>query len=124
MDTVGVVHHGVYAIWYEIARMDFFEKAGLPFSQMSRYDVHPVMVNLNQNFLAPIRYPGQVVIRTSVRSFAPRKLELSYELTSAQSGELCSTATSFHIWTGPDFKSYDIEKNHPGIYEMIVKAAT
>ncbi len=90
MDTVGVVHHSVYAIWYEIARMDFFEKAGIPFSQMSRYDVHPVMVNLNQNFLAPLRYPGRVVIRTSVRSFAPKKLELAYELTSEKGGDIFS----------------------------------
>ena len=104
MDTVGVVHHGVYAIWYEIARMDFFEKAGLPFSQMSRYDVHPV-VSLNQNFHAHT-LPRRVVIRTSV-VFAP-EFELSYELTSAQA-RTGSTAAFPHL-TGPDFKSYDIEE--------------
>ena len=52
--------------------------------------------------------------------YAPKKLELQYE-TWFQ-GTLCGTARSFHIWTGPDMKSLDMEKEHPNVYEKI-KAA-
>ena len=30
-DAMGIVHHAVYPIWYEIARMDFFEKMGFAY---------------------------------------------------------------------------------------------
>ena len=30
-DPMGIVHHAVYPIWYEIARMDFFSAVGYPY---------------------------------------------------------------------------------------------
>ena len=30
-DRMGIVHHAVYPIWYEMARMDFFRELGFPF---------------------------------------------------------------------------------------------
>ena len=31
-DPMGIVHHAVYPIWYEAARMDFFKKMGFSYS--------------------------------------------------------------------------------------------
>ena len=31
-DQMGIVHHSVYPIWYEVARTDFCKKAGLSYS--------------------------------------------------------------------------------------------
>ncbi len=124
MDAMGIVHHAVYPIWYEVARMDFFDKAGLSHVRMQEYGVDPVMVNLNMNYKAPVRYPGRVYIRTNVLSFAPKKLELGYEITVPGREEPVATATSFHIWTGPDFKAYSVEENNPEIYKLIIQAAT
>ena len=28
-DKMGIVHHSVYAIWYELARTEYFNKIGL-----------------------------------------------------------------------------------------------
>lgn len=122
-DAMGVVHHAVYPVWYEVARMDFFAAIGFPYSAMHAEGIDPPLVDLHVTYRAPAVYPGAVRIRTSIRSFAPKKLELYYETFRDGEDLPISTATTFHIWTGPDGKSLDMEKNHPDIYRKIVSAA-
>ena len=121
-DAMGIVHHAVYPIWYEIARMDFFEKIGIPYSDTHALGVDPAMVSLNLTYAAPVRYPGCVTVVTRMLSCAPKKLELGYEIWREGDEKLCAAATSFHIWTGPDMKSYNMEENDPAAWEKI-KAA-
>ena len=35
-DQMGVIHHSVYAVWYELARTDFIKKVGISYSKMGR----------------------------------------------------------------------------------------
>ena len=48
------------------------------------------------------------------------------ETVQAASGEeeavLCGTARTFHIWTGPDMKSLDMEQAMPEVYQKIASA--
>ena len=34
-DRMGIVHHAVYPVWYEVARMDYFEKMGFSYADMN-----------------------------------------------------------------------------------------
>ena len=119
-DRMGIVHHAVYPVWYEVARMDFFEKTGCGYPIARECGINPAMVDLHVRYKAPVTYPGTVTIRTKLVFCAPKKLELQYE--AFFDGRLCGSARSFHIWTGPDMKSLDMEKTHPEIYDKI-KAA-
>lgn len=96
-DPMGVVHHAVYPVWYEIARMDFFAKHGFPWAEMNELGVDPAMVNLELNYLTPLRYPGRVTVRTQLLLCEGKKLKLQYECFC---GDVCvNRATSFHVWT-------------------------
>lgn len=119
-DRMGIVHHAVYPVWYEVARMDFFEKMGFSYADMNSLGINPPMVELDLRYKAPATYPGTVTIRTKLILCAPKKLELQYEAFFGD--RLCGSARSFHIWTGRDMKSLDMEKHHPEIYGKI-KAA-
>ena len=107
-DPMGIVHHAVYPIWYEAARMDFFAKMGFSYTDMNAFGINPPMVELNLRYMAPVTFPGSVTVTAKMTMYAPKKLELQYE-TWFQ-GTLCGTARSFHIWTGPDMKSLDMDK--------------
>ncbi len=121
VDQMGAVHHSVYAVWYEAARMDFFEKMGFSFSDMNALGINPPLVDLHIQYRAPVRYPGRVSIATGIVSYAPKKLELRYALSFG--GAVVSEATTFHIWTGPDMKSLNMAEAHPDIYAKIRAAA-
>ena len=81
-DAMGIVHHAVYPIWYEVARMDFFAQLGFPYTAMHEKGINPPMVNLNVSFKATVSYPGTVTIRTRCAAFGPKKLKLAYETST------------------------------------------
>lgn len=116
-DRMGIVHHAVYPIWYEMARMDFFAKMGFSYADMNAKGINPPLVELNLKYNAPATYPGTVTVKTRMTAYAPKKLELCYE--TYFNGKLCGTARTFHIWTGPDMKSLDMERNLPEVYAKI-----
>jgi acyl-CoA thioester hydrolase len=120
---MGIVHHAVYPIWYEIARMDFFSHMGFSFDDMNALGVNPAMVDLHLQYKATATYPQRLKIITSIGQFAPKKLELFYECFAPGRDEPINTARTFHIWTGPDNRSYDIAANLPEIYSKIAAAA-
>lgn len=117
-DPMGIVHHGVYPIWYEIARMDYFAGVGYSYTDMNQEGINPPMVNLNLSYHAPVRYPGRVTVRTVCTLCEGKKLELRYNVYTAGRRTPVASATSFHIWTGPDMKSLDM-RTRPDIYEKL-----
>ena len=121
-DPMGIVHHAVYPLWYEIARMDFFDKIGMPYSDTHARGVDPAMVSFNLTYAAPVRFPGTVTVRTRLLSCAPKKLELAYEVWQEGDEKPRAAATSFHIWTGPDMRSYDMAANYPEAWDKICAA--
>ena len=121
-DRMGIVHHAIYTVWYEIARMDFFEALGFSFEESQKHGVNPAMVDLHLQYKAPATYPEKLEITTEIAEFAPRKLKLRYETKNLR-GEVINTAETFHIWTGPDGRAYNLEENLPEVYALIGSAA-
>ena len=117
-DPMGIVHHAVYPIWYEIARMDYFAGVGYSYTDMNREGINPPMVNFNLNYHSPVRYPGKVTVRTVCTLCEGKKLELRYNVYAEGRSTPVASATSFHIWTGPDMKSLDM-RTRPDIYEKL-----
>ena len=119
-DQMGIVHHAIYPVWYEIARMDYFEQVGFGYAAMHEKGINPPMVDLHVMYKEPVRYPGTVTVRTKATFAAPKKLRLHYE--TFYRDRLVCTCETFHIWTGPDGKSLDMEANLPEVYEKLIGA--
>ena len=119
-DPMSIVHHAVYPVWYEIARMDYFQKLGFGYADMHALGIDPPMVDLHVLYKAAVSYPGEVTIRTKATFCAPKKLRLHYECF--YEGKLVNIADTFHIWTGRDHRSLDLEQNLPDIYAKLTAA--
>ena len=50
-DQMGVVHHSVYAVYLEAARVDFLERAGLPYHRVEARGVFFPVVELSSRAL-------------------------------------------------------------------------
>jgi acyl-CoA thioester hydrolase len=114
-DAMGIVHHAVYPVWYEIARMDFFAQTGIPYEELHRLGIDPPMVDLHIQYFASVSYPETVTVSVRCEAFGPKKLKLSYE-TKNSAGQVVSTAQTFHIWTGPDGRSIQLPQAVPEQY--------
>lgn len=122
VDPMGIVHHAVYPVWYEIARMDYFAKLGFPYEEMHSHGINPPLVDLHLQFKATVSYPGTVTVKTRCLAFGSKKLKLGYEIYDGE-GKLVNTCESFHIWTGPDNRSLAMDQALPQVYSLIRAAA-
>lgn len=120
-DHMGIVHHAVYPVWFEIARLDFFDKIGFPFPWQNQRGIDPVMVNLGLNYLAPINTIGSVTVRTKLLMLEGKKMKLGYECLF--DGRPVHRAESFHIWTKrnksegfTNLKSIRLDEEAPEFY--------
>ncbi len=114
-DSMGIVHHAVYPVWYEMARMDLFEKSGCGYAHTHALGLDPAMVHLELDYGAPVRFPGSVTLRTRVTRCEGKKIGFSYEVWAEGANKPCATAGSFHIWV-KDGKSCDLEREYPEIF--------
>jgi acyl-CoA thioester hydrolase len=55
-DAAKVVYHGRYVNWLEAARIDFLEHIGYPYPDLVKKNVGLVPVNVNINYLKPLRF--------------------------------------------------------------------
>ena len=121
-DRMGIVHHAVYPVWIEADRMGWLTEAGIPFARSQYLGLNPTMVELNIRYLAPATYPQAILIETRPGLVAPKKLELLYTLRD-EAGNTLSEARTFHIWTGKDNRSCNVEEVFPEVYSRLLKAA-
>ncbi len=121
-DPMGIVHHAVYPLWFEIGRLDFLSAAGYGYMSMNREGINPTMVDLHIQYHSPVRFPGKVTVRTSCSLCQGKKLELRYAAYQGENPHPVATASSFHIWTGSDITPLDMSTK-PEIYRKLTAAA-
>ncbi len=59
-DQMGVVHHSVYVVWMEAARVEYLKQAGLPYHELERSGFRLPVVELGITYRAAARF-GEVV---------------------------------------------------------------
>ena len=61
-DQMGVVHHAVYPIWFELARTDFIKVIGLTYSQMEQAGILLPVAELTARYRIPAKYEDELTV--------------------------------------------------------------
>ena len=87
-DQMGVVYHGNYATYCEVARVEFFREMGLPYKDLEDSGIMLPVVELNLKFVRPAYYDDVLQIKTTVLEI-PRsaRIQFEYEIYN-EGGEL------------------------------------
>ena len=56
VDTMGIVHHPRYLVYFEVARTRYMRDLGLPYSEMIRSGTHLAVLETATRYLRPARY--------------------------------------------------------------------
>ena len=65
-DQMGIAHHSVYAVWYEVARSDFIKQIGMTYSEMEKEGVMTPVVELTSKYRLPACYEDELTIEVSI----------------------------------------------------------
>ena len=90
-DQMGVVYHGNYAQFFEIARVEAIRKMGYTYKQVEEMGIIMPVFELNTRFIRPIRYDELITIKVTIK-----EMPLSYRFVFHgeiynEKNEICTT---------------------------------
>ena len=90
-DPMGVVHHTVYPVWFEMGRTELLRATGRTYRALEEAGVFLAVVRLDVRYRAPARYDDLLTLHTTIERVTRVKLVHAYDLrrdgTSLVTGE-------------------------------------
>jgi len=96
-DQMGVVYHGNYAQYFEIARIDWLEKIGISYKKMEEEGIMLPVVSLCTKFNKSALFDDQLIITIHLKKMPTVKIEFEYEIHN-QKGELLTTGNTILVF--------------------------
>lgn len=123
-DCMGVVHHAVYPVWFEIARTDYIKAAGMSYAEMEKSGVMLPVTGISCRYRLPAKYDDTLSITASISRLTPARIEFSYTVTKKGGTEVIATGTSSHGFVDSEnFRPLNFKKAMPEFYEVMEKQA-
>ena len=79
-DAAGVVYHGNYLIYFEVARLELLRALGHPITAIEAQGVVLPVVEARLKYLRPARLDDLLEVSVSVESVGPASFALDYEV--------------------------------------------
>ena len=92
-DQMGVVYHGNYATYFEIARTEWLRNLGISYKELEKKGVMLPVISLSLNFLKSAKYDDVLTITVSLKKTPLVKIDFDYEIIN-QNHEKVSTGNS------------------------------
>lgn len=96
-DQMGVVHHGNYAQYLEIARIEWLEKIGISYKSMEKNGIMLPVYEMNFKFKKSAFFDDQLKIITSLKKTPDVKIIFDYKIYN-QEEELLTTANTVLVF--------------------------
>ena len=122
-DKMGIVHHSVYPIWYELARTDLSKLAGFPYSKMEKEGIMTPLIELNCKYYSPAYYDDELIVTATVSKLTPVRLVFYYEVFRKNFEKPINTGYTVHAIVNKEMKPINTKKLFPEIYESMEKMA-
>lgn len=123
-DQMGVVHHAVYPIWFEIARTDYIKAAGMSYSEMEKLGVMLPVTGISCRYRIPAKYDDVLLVTARITRFSPARIEFEYEVRREGEDEVLTTGTSAHGFVdAKTFRPLNLKKALPDFYAIMEEHA-
>ncbi len=118
-DKMGIVHHSVYPIWYEIARTDFCKIAGFTYAKMEEVGVMTPLVELGSKYYKPAYYDDELEVKAKIVKLTPARIEFRYEVYNVKDNALINTGFTTHALVGKNLRPINMKKMYPELWNLI-----
>lgn len=123
-DCMGVVHHAVYPVWFEIARTDYIKAAGMSYAAMEKAGVMLPVTGITCRYRLPAKYDDTLVIVTRIARLTPARIEFSYSVSKKGETAVLAEGTSSHGFVdSKTFRPLNFKKEMPELYAEMEKRA-
>ncbi len=114
VDSMGVVWHGSYPLYFEDAREAFGRHYGLGYETFLHNDVYAPIVELSFRYHHIIRYSQRIKITIIYKYTISAKIIFEYEIRDAEDDTLLTTGRTTQVFMD---KQYEMIWYNPKFYE-------
>ncbi|PHN92471.1 thioesterase [Maribacter sp. 6B07] len=104
-DQMGVVYHGNYAQYLELARVEWLRLLGISYKSMEEGGIMLPVISLSIKYLKSAKYDDLVTVKVILTKKPAVRIEFDYEMTN-EAGELLATANTVLVFM-------DMKRNRP-----------
>jgi len=115
-DQMGVAHHSVYPVWFEVGRTAFIRDFDLPYGRMEEEGLYLPLIELTCKFRSFSRYEDELVIRTRVSEVTKTRQVFVYDVLKG--GAVIASGSTTHIFANKLLRPVNLQKYRPDLYRM------
>lgn len=121
-DQMGIVHHTNYIRYFEEARIDFMRQIGCDCRQLEQAGAIIPVVDAYARYHKSLRFDDEFVVDIRLERFNGVRMEFSYEIHFARTGELAVTGHTSHCFVDAQQKPFSVKHRFPEIYRRMMSA--
>ena len=120
LDPLGVVWHGNYYKYFEVARTELMRAIGFDVEQMKLSGYVWPVTESNCRYISPLRYGMRVLVRAGIRE-TEHRLKIGYQIKDKESGQLL--AKGYTVQVAVKFGTWEMCFLTPAVLLENIKAA-
>jgi acyl-CoA thioester hydrolase len=93
-DLMGIVHHGSYVAYLEVARVEWLRRRGVAYSDWAVAGLHLAVVELSLKYRAPARFDDEIDVEVVLAERRAASIRYDYRLVRAADGVLLAEAST------------------------------
>lgn len=119
-DCMGIVHHSVYPVWFEVARTDYIRLLGMSYSDMEKAGVMLPVTGITCKYRLPARYEDRLCITARITRLTPARIEFGYTVAKCGTDEILAEGTSSHGFVdSAAFRPLNFKKVMPAMFALM-----
>lgn len=115
VDSMNIVWHGSYPLYFEDAREEFGRKYGLGYMTIFGNGYFAPLVELSFKYKRPLAYEMQPAVRITYIPTESAKIVFEYEIYDRADGGIIATGRSVQVFMDKD---YQLVWENPAFYQQ------
>ena len=100
-DTMGILHHSVYPVYFEEGRTELMRSLGMSYDAMEKKGVILPVYSVQVKYLKPAYYDDLLTLKTVLAEIKGVRIRFEYSIYNEQT-DLLATGEVTLIFTDPD----------------------
>jgi acyl-CoA thioester hydrolase len=119
VDSMGIVHHANYPLWFEAGRRDFLKRSGISLHQMHKSGFYLPLLEMNCLYKKPAKFGDEIHVITKLTYISYVKIKFEYTIMNQTNDKILTTGRTVHAFTDKALKPVNAEKYRPEIYTKL-----
>lgn len=118
-DQMGVIYHGNYFSYFEVARTKLFEVLGYSYRRIEDEGIILPVTEANCRYKKAIKYGEDIIVEAEVDFIKRVTIGFSYRICRKSDGEVLATGYTHHGFVSKDLKPIRFRDFNPAFQEVL-----